>query len=175
MLKNLRNSGFFLKFATPRSRDIINHQDKMLREILSITGKPGLYRIVTPGKRTLVVEDLISKKRFPLSQRDRVVCLGDIAMYTEGEDLPLGQILDRLYAVEEAKPIDVKSMDNDALREEFAKAVEDFDRERVYPTDIKKLFNWYNLLISQGFEKFADEEEEKAGKADTEEAAEKAE
>lgn len=143
----------------------------MLREILSITGKPGLYKIVTPGKRTLVVEDLVSKKRFPLSQRDRVVCLGDIAMYTEGEDLPLGQILDRLYAVEEAKPIDVKSLDNDGLREEFAKAVEDFDRERVYPTDIKKLFNWYNLLISQGFEKFAEEEKEDSAE-EKEDAAE---
>lgn len=132
----------------------------MLREILSITGKPGLYRIVTPGKRTLVVEDLVSKKRFPLSQRDRVVCLADIAMYTEGEDLPLGQILDKVYAVEEAKPVDVKALDNDGLREEFAKAVEDFDRDRVYPSDIKKLFNWYNLLIFQGFDKFAVEEEE---------------
>lgn len=143
----------------------------MLREILSITGKPGLFRIVTPGKRTLVVEDLVSKKRFPLSQRDRVVCLSDIAMYTEGEDLQLGKILDRVYAVEEAKPIDVKALDNDGLREEFAKAVEDFDRERVYPTDIRKLFNWYNLLISQGFDKFAEEEEKAEGEAPAEESA----
>ena len=130
----------------------------MLKEILSITGKPGLYRIITPGKRTLLVEDLVSKKRFPLGARDRVVCLGDIAMYTVGEDLPLDKILDRVYAVEEGKKIDVKSMDNDMLREEFAKAVEDFDRDRVYPSDIKKLFNWYNLLISEGYTKFAEEE-----------------
>lgn len=140
----------------------------MLREILSITGKPGLFRIVTPGKRTLVVEEMTTKKRFPLSQRDRVVCLGDIAMYTVGEDLPLGEILDRVYAVEEGKAVDVKSMDNDALREEFAKAVEDFDRDRVYPSDIKKLYNWYNLLISEGFTKFTEDKEE----ADEEETAE---
>ncbi len=113
----------------------------MLKEILSITGKPGLYKIITPGKRTLLVEDMVSKKRFPLGARDRVVCLGDIAMYTVGEDLPLDKILDRVYAVEEGKKIDVKAMDNDMLREEFAKAVEDFDRDRVYPSDIKKLFN----------------------------------
>lgn len=136
----------------------------MLKEILSITGKPGLYKILSSGKRTLVVEDMVSKKRFPLGQRDRVVCLGDIAMYTTGEDLPLGEILDRVYAVEEGKPVDVKSMDNDALREEFAKAVEDFDRERVYPTDIKKLFNWYNLLIGQGITKFAEEKPEEEEK-----------
>lgn len=140
----------------------------MLKEILSITGKPGLFKILTSGKRTLVVEDMVSKKRFPLGQRDRVVCLGDIAMYTTGEDLPLGEILDRVYAVEEGKTVDVKSMDNDALREEFAKAVEDFDRERVYPTDIKKLFVWYNLLIGQGYSKFAEEKKEEEEKKDEE-------
>lgn len=132
----------------------------MLKEILSITGKPGLYRILTPGKRTLLVEDLVSKKRFPLGSRERVVCLGDIAMYTVGEDLPLDKILDRVYATQEGREIDVKAMDNDMLREEFAKSVEDFDRERVYPSDIKKLFNWYNLLISEGYTKFTEEENE---------------
>lgn len=142
----------------------------MLKEILSITGKPGLYRIITPGKRTLLVEDMVSKKRFPLGARDRVVCLGDIAMYTLGEDLPLDKILDRLYAAEDGNRIDVKSMDNDTLREEFAKAVEDFDRDRVYPSDIKKLFNWYNLLISEGYTKFTEDEpntsEEEAASAE---------
>ncbi len=140
----------------------------MLKEILSITGKPGLYKILTPGKRTLLVEDMVSKKRFPLGARERVVCLGDIAMYTVGEDLPLDKILDRVYAVEDGKKIDVKAMDNDMLREEFAKAVEDFDRDRVYPSDIKKLFNWYNLLISEGYTKFTEEEP----KASEEEKAE---
>lgn len=137
----------------------------MLKDILSITGRPGLFKILSSSKRTLVVEDLTSKKRFPLGQRDRVVCLGDIAMYTTGEDLPLGEILDRVYAVENGQPVEVKPMDNDALREEFAKAVADFDRERVYPSDIKKLFNWYNLLIGQGYSKFAEaapEEEEES-------------
>lgn len=131
----------------------------MLKDILSITGKPGLYKILSSGKRTLLVEDIVSKKRFPLGQRDRVVCLGDIAMYTAGEDLPLDVILDKVYEVEGGNAIDVKKMDTDALRDEFAKAVPDFDRERVYPTDIKKLFNWYNLLISQGYNKFTEETE----------------
>lgn len=75
-------------------------------------------------------------------------------MYTTGEDLPLGEILDRVYASNNGNPIDVKALDNEGLREEFAKSVEDFDRERVYPTDIKKLFNWYNLLIGQGMTEF---------------------
>lgn len=139
-----------------------NNRLIMLKDILSITGKPGLYKILSSGKRTLVVEDLVSKKRFPLGQRDRVVCLGDIAMYTVGEDLPLNVILDKLFEVEGGNAIDVKSMDAESLRGEFAKAVPDFDRERVYPTDIKKLFNWYNLLISQGFSKFTEETEPEA-------------
>lgn len=138
----------------------------MLKEILSITGKPGLYKIITPGKRTLLVEDLVSKKRFPLGARDRVVCLGDIAMYTVGEDLPLDRILDRVYAVEHGEKIDVKAMDNDMLREEFAKAVEDFDRDRVYPSDIKKLFNWYNILVTQGYTKFTEDENQASEEAD---------
>ncbi|MDE6342026.1 MAG: DUF5606 domain-containing protein [Muribaculaceae bacterium] len=144
----------------------------MLKEILSITGKPGLYKILTPGKRTLLVEDLKSKKRFPLGARDRVVCLGDIAMYTTGEDLPLGEILDRVYEVEQGKPIDIKALDTDGLREEFAKAVEDFDRDRVYPSDIKKLFTWYNLLISEGYSKFKEEPAAEDTAAEEQEAAE---
>ncbi|MBD5260837.1 MAG: DUF5606 domain-containing protein [Bacteroides sp.] len=142
----------------------------MLKEILSITGKPGLYRIITPGKRTLLVEDMVSKRRFPLGARDKVVCLGDIAMYTVGEDLPLDQILDRVYAVEEGQKIDVKAMDNDALRAEFAKAVEDFDRDRVYPSDIRKLFTWYNLLVAEGFTKFTEEAAEASEPAEASEA-----
>ena len=142
----------------------------MLKEILSITGKPGLYRIITPGKRTLLVEDMVSKRRFPLGARDKVVCLGDIAMYTVGEDLPLDQILDRVYAVEEGQKIDVKAMDNDALRAEFAKAVEDFDRDLVYPSDIRKLFTWYNLLVAEGFTKFTEEAAEAAEPAEASEA-----
>lgn len=144
----------------------------MLKEILSITGKPGLYKILTPGKRTLLVEDLKSKKRFPLGSRDRVVCLGDIAMYTTGEDLPLGEILDRVYNVEEGKLIDVKALDTDGLREEFAKAVEDFDRDRVYPSDIKKLFTWYNLLVSEGYTKFTEEPAAETSAAEEQEASE---
>lgn len=143
----------------------------MLKDILSITGKPGLYKILSSNKHTLLVEDLVSKKRFPLGQRDRVVCLGDISMYTIGEDLPLGDILDKVYAVEEGKSIDVKALDTDGLREEFAKSVPDFDRERVYPTDIKKLFNWYNLLVGQGFTKFTEEKEENDAEKGAEEEA----
>lgn len=129
----------------------------MLRTILSITGKPGLFRLISQGGRMLLVEDIVSKKRMPVHSRDKVVSLGDIAMYTEGEDKPLGEILDLVYANMNGAKIDVKAMDNDGLREKFGEILPDFDRERVYPSDIKKLFSWYNLLVDAGMTKFAAE------------------
>ena len=131
----------------------------MLREILAITGKPGLFKIISQGNRMLLVEDLKTKKRFPAHSRDKVVSLGDIAMYTDSGDKPLGEILDLVYAHNEGKPIDVKGLINDGkLREEFEAVIPDFDQERVYDNDIKKLFSWYNILISKGFTKFTEEE-----------------
>ncbi len=132
-----------------------------LREIIQITGKPGLYKIIAQGNRMLLTEDITSKKRQPVGDRDKVVSLGDIAMYTDSEDLPLGTILDRLYEKHEGKPIDVKAlMAAGGLRDAFAEVVNDFDRERVYDTDIKRLFNWYNLLIGAGYKDFEVKEEE---------------
>lgn len=139
----------------------------MLRTILAITGKPGLFKIVSHSNRMLIVEDLVSGKRIPVHSRDKVVSLGDIAMYTEGEDKPLGEILDLVYADCNGEKIEVKGMDNDALRNKFAEILPDFDRDRVYPSDIKKLFTWYNLLLSSGFTKFTKEEAEEEEKSES--------
>lgn len=137
-----------------------NYNKRMLRTVLSITGKPGLFKIVSQGNRMLVVEDLISKKRMPIHARDKVVSLGDIAMYTEGDDKPLHEILDLVYENMKGEKIDVKALsaDNDNLRAKFAEILPDYDRDRVYPSDIKKLFTWYNLLVDAGYTKFTEEE-----------------
>lgn len=133
----------------------------MLREIIAITGRPGLFKLISHGKQTLIVEEIGSGRRSPATARDKVVSLGDIAMYTESGDTPLGEILDMVYAKHEGKPIDVKPLASTkgALKEEFAAIVEDFDRDRVHDSDIKKLFTWYNILLGAGFTKFAEEEE----------------
>lgn len=133
----------------------------MLREILSITGKPGLFRLVSHNGRMLVVEELNSGKRFPVSPRDKVVSLGDVAMYTTEEDLPLPEIFERAYKVYEGKQFDLKAVkSNSELADAFAAVVPDFDRDRVYPSDMRKMFTWYNVLVGAGFTTFTEKEEE---------------
>lgn len=147
----------------------------MLREILAITGKPGLFRIVSQGNRMLLVEDLKTKKRFPALSRDKVVSLGDIAMYTDSGDKPLGEILDLVYAHNDGKAIDVKQLIADGkLRDEFEAVIPDFDKDRVYDNDIKKLFTWYNILLEAGMTKFT-EEDKKDEETQPEEADKEAE
>lgn len=148
----------------------------MLKQILSITGKPGLFKMVAHNGRTLIVEELTTGKRFPISPRDRVVALGDIAMYTEGDDKPLGEILDTIYAEEKGGLLDVKEiMSGEGLKSRFAKYIPDFDKDRVHDSDIKKLFSWYDLLVNSGMTKFTEEEEtqsEEGKEAPAEEAKE---
>lgn len=144
----------------------------MLKTILSVTGKPGLFRLLSQGKGTIIVEELGTGKRMPVHARDKVVSLGDIAMYTESGDTPLGEILDKVYAKFEGKPADIKEIEAaKSWKDVFGSVVEDFDRERVHDSDIKKLLKWYNLLLSNGFRKFSEEKEEGA----TAESAEKTE
>lgn len=139
----------------------------MLREILSITGRPGLVKLISQGKGTLIVEELGTGKRFPSHSRDKVVSLGDIAMYTASGDTPLGEILDKVYAKYDGKAIDVKELAaSKGLRPAFEAIVEDYDRDRVYENDIKKLFTWYNILIASGFTKFTEEEKKEEEKTE---------
>lgn len=144
----------------------------MLRKIISITGKPGLYRILTQGRGTLIVENISDGHRFPVHVRDQVVSLGDISMYTESGDTPLGEILEKVKVRNGGKKIDMSAFAEDkALHEEFAVIVEDYDRDRVRSRDIKKLFSWYNLLTEAGLVDFVEKQEEKG--EGTEENAEK--
>ncbi|MDE6444972.1 MAG: hypothetical protein K2K64_11230, partial [Muribaculaceae bacterium] len=93
--------------------------------------------------------------------RDKVVSLGDISMYTDSGDKPLGEILDLVYAHNDGRAIDVKGLIKEGkLREEFEAVLPDFDKDRVYDNDIKKLFTWYNILLDSGMTRFTAEEEE---------------
>ncbi|WP_455496582.1 DUF5606 family protein [Coprobacter sp.] len=132
----------------------------MLKTILSISGKPGLYKLVSQAKNMLVVESIVTGKRTPAYAHDKVISLGDIAIFTEGGEIPLREVLGKVKDKENgaAAAIDLKS-DPEILRKYFAEVLPDFDRERVYPTDIKKLLSWYNLLVEKGLADFSEEKE----------------
>lgn len=129
----------------------------MIRNILSIAGKPGLFRLVSQGRNMLIVESLSTGKRTPAFARDKVMSLGDIAMYTTGDDIPLADVMEAVKAKTGCQPVDLKALSSDtALRDFFGEVLPDFDRERVHDSDIRKLFQWYNSLLAAGVTEFKD-------------------
>ncbi|MBE6287882.1 MAG: hypothetical protein E7099_06815 [Mediterranea massiliensis] len=135
----------------------------MLKTILSISGKSGLYKLVSQGKNMLIVESLLDKKRFPAYGSDKIISLGDIAMYTDDEDVPLQEVLISIKKKENGASIalDLKKASPDELRDFMAEVLPTYDRDRVHLSDIKKLISWYNLLVTTGntdFETVEDEE-----------------
>ena len=145
----------------------------MLKTILSISGKPGLYKLISHGKNMLIVESLADKKRIPAYAKDKVISLGDIAIYTDEAEVPLYEVLTNVKNKENGEKASVNlSAKPDELRKYFAEVLPNFDRERVYPSDIKKLINWYNLLISAGITEFTPEETAAAEETPVEETKE---
>lgn len=129
----------------------------MKETILAISGKPGLYRLVSRGKATLIVESLDeAKKRMPAFSSDRVTSLADVAMYTDDEDIALWKVFKSVGEKEDSKvsSLNWKKCSSKELREYFAKVLPTYDRERVHDSDIKKLIQWYNILVSAGITDF---------------------
>ena len=130
----------------------------MLETILAIAGKPGLYKLVSRGNRNLIVESIDDKhQRMPAFQTDRVISLADIAMFTEDEEVPLADVLTNLKNKENGalSSLDYKKASRDQLFDYFAEVLPDFDRDRVHPSDVKKLIQWYNILIEAGLDDFS--------------------
>ena len=135
----------------------------MIKTILSISGRPGLFKLVNQGKNMLIVESLLNGKRTPAYAHDKVISLGDIAIYTYSEEVALADVFESIKEKNEGKKVDVKALGNEAqIREYFATILPEFDDERVYTNDIKKVFGWYNMLIDAGFETFKAAEEAEA-------------
>ena len=144
----------------------------MEHTILSISGKPGLYKLISRGKTNLIVERVDeTHKRIPIFASDSVTSLNDIAIYTESEDIPLTKVFASVYKEENGQPasLNYKKCSSKELREYFAKVLPDFDRDRVHDSDIKKLLQWYNILVNNGITDFegsaeaAEGENEKEG------------
>lgn len=128
-----------------------------METILSIAGKPGLYRLVSRGKMNLIVEALDeTHRRMPAFATDRVTSLADIAMYTDADDVPLWQVLKSVGEKEQSKPtsLNYRKCPARELRAYFAEVLPNFDQERVHDSDIKKLLQWYDILVSNGYTDF---------------------
>jgi len=147
----------------------------MLKKILSISGRPGLFKLVSQGKNMLIVESLSTGKRTPAYPHDKVVSLGDIAIYTTDEEVPLADVFESIKEKNDGKPVDIKAIGDDAaIRTYFATVLPSFDEDRVYTNDIKKIFSWYNQLIAAGVDKFKDDEIKEDQAAEAAEAADDA-
>lgn len=121
-----------------------------LAGIISISGKPGLYRVIAQGKNNLIVENLEDKKRVPAYATDRISSLEDISIYTYDDDKPLKEIYTALFEKEKGKETISHKEDAAKLQKYLLEILPNFDQERVYPSDIKKLFQWYNILLKAG-------------------------
>ena len=131
----------------------------MSQTILAISGKPGLYKLVSRAKNSLIVEALDeTHKRIPAFGTDRITSLGDIAMFTESEDIALYKVFNAVKELENGKAVsfDYKKASSKELQDYFTKVLPEWDRDRVHTSDIKKLLQWYNILINAGFTNFDD-------------------
>ena len=130
--------------------------------VLTISGKPGLYRLLSHGRNMFIVECVdASKKRVPVYNSDQVVMLDDIAIYTDTEELPLRNVFAKIYEKENGVlPFDLKMTTPEEMVAYFETIIPDYDRERVYLTHIKKMFSWYNILVANGVVDFVAEGQE---------------
>lgn len=144
-----------------------------LSKILSIAGKPGLYKILNQSRGGVVVTSLQDGKKMVVGQTQRVSTLSDISIYTLEGDEPLANIFEKMYEQSGGKEVEVDFKDDDALREYLFRIFPEHDEDRVYPSDIKKMIKWFNLLLGKGL--LEKEEEEKIEEPTAEEKAEAAE
>ncbi len=142
-----------------------------LSKIISVAGKQGLFRIVAQGRQALIVESLMDGKRLPIHASVRVSSLEEISMFTTGDDVPLSQVLKKLHEVEKGKESLDPKEDTDKLFAKLGEALPEHDRERIYPSDVRKLFSWYDQLLKNGI--FEEKEEKKEEKEEEEKGAKK--
>lgn len=139
-----------------------------LEKILAISGKPGLFQIVTQTRTGAVVESLTDKKRITVGAHSNISILSEIAIYTLTEEVPLREVLKKIQEKEGGKPTSISHKDSkDVLEEFFFEVLPEYDEDRVYPSDIKKIVQWYNLLQKNNL--LASLEEAKDGKDTSEE------
>ena len=121
-------------------------------KIISVTGKPGLFEIVAQSKGGFIVESLEDKKRFPITASHNVSILNDIAIYTYDEEIPLREVFVSINEKEGGKEALSHKSSNKDLHNFFVEILPEYDQERVYASNIKKVVQWYNILVKNGFD-----------------------
>ncbi len=138
----------------------------MIERILAISGKPGLFRLISRGNNMLICESLVDGRRIPALQRDKVLSLGDISMYTVDGELPLNTVFAKAKALTGGKVSPVSIKDSaDEQRAWFAQVMPEYDADRVHGGDIRKFIQWYNILIETGNDDFSEPEVLEQGEA----------
>ena len=130
------------------------------RDILAISGMPGLYKYVAQSTKGIIVESLADGRRMNASATSRVSALAEISMFTEGEDIPLADVFSRMYAHTEGKEALSHKESADKLKAFFSEVLPEWDRERVHASDIKKAVTWFNILVGAGMTEFKLPEEQ---------------
>ena len=131
-----------------------------LKDILAISGQPGLYKFVAQSMRGVIVESLIDGKRMNAAATSRVSALTEISMFTEGEDIALADVFTNIWNYTEGKQAISHKESPEKIKEDFAKVLPEYDRDRVHVSDMKKCFAWYNILVEAGFTEFKLPEQE---------------
>lgn len=121
-----------------------------LKGIISIAGRPGLFKIITQGKNNVIVESLLDHKRFAAHASEKISSLEDISIFTTEEDVKLVDILATLFEKQEGKDAPSHKEDEKTLRAKLIEILPNYDKDRVYFSDIKKIFQWYNMLLAEG-------------------------
>ena len=125
-----------------------------LKEILAISGQPGLYKYVAQSTNGVIVESLLDGRRMNASASSKVSSLTEISMFTEGEDIALADVFTKIYAHTGGKEAISPKEAPEKLKAAFAEVLPEYDRDRVHVSDMKKCFAWYNILVRAGFTEF---------------------
>lgn len=139
-----------------------------LDKVLSISGKPGLYELKAQTRGGFLAESMLDGKKISVNMRNNVSLLSEIAIYTYTEEVPLREVFQKIYEKENGGEAINHKESKEKLEEYFREVLPEYDEDRVYPSDIKKIFQWYNLLVSKGITDFS-ENEDKASEEGTSE------
>ncbi|WP_418603316.1 DUF5606 domain-containing protein [Hwangdonia sp.] len=141
-----------------------------LDKVLAISGKPGLFKLIAQTRGGFVAESLIDNKRISVSLQQNVSVLSEIAIYTLTEEIPLRDVLAKIKEKENGEPTSIKPKDSkDKLEEYFFNVLPEYDEDRVYASDIKKVLQWYNLLQQHNMLELLDGKKEETKTQDEEE------